>query len=262
MPNIEPFSCRFEAKGFDCGYGGPLSPRSMANFLQETAGEHATRLGFGVEALRERGLTWMLSRMDLRADGLPRAAGALVARTWPSGIERLFALRDIELRADGASGAPFVRGLYAYLVVDIAARRPIRPERFFEGDPPVWEPDAGGPRHCVESHGFRVPAAAGSVISFAQRAMPRHIDYNGHVNNAHLVDWLADAVPRSRRGAAGSLAALRVEFLAEALEGQDLAVSWGLPAEEPESWPEGLEALVTEIAGPSGPVARALVAWR
>ena len=125
----------FEIHGYDCGYGGPLRAFALVNFLQEAAGENATRLGFGMEDLHAKGWTWMLSRLDLRADELPRDGERVLVRTWPAGTRRLFALRDIEML--GPDGRRLVRAVYAYLIVDIAARRLLRPESVFGPSPPA-----------------------------------------------------------------------------------------------------------------------------
>jgi medium-chain acyl-[acyl-carrier-protein] hydrolase len=247
----------FEVHGFDCGYGGPLGTLAIANFLQESAGINAEKLGFGMEAMDERGRTWMLSRLDLRVDELPREGERVSVATWPAETRKLFALRDFVMR--GADGRSLVRAVYAYLVVDLAARRPLRPESVFGSD----SPDAGEP-HPVSGFAFDIPAAVGTIPSFAQIVRGRHIDHNGHANNAHILNWLVDAADgKAELSAPGpELSALRVEFLAEALEGDELMAARG----SPETTPFGPEAAaistVAELSRGGTKVARALVGRR
>jgi medium-chain acyl-[acyl-carrier-protein] hydrolase len=240
----------FEVHGFDCGYGGPLGILAIANFLQESAGINAEKLGFGMEAMDARGRTWMLSRLDLRVDELPREGERVSVATWPAETRKLFALRDFVMR--GADGRSLVRAVYAYLVVDLAARRPLRPESVFGSD----TPDAGEP-HPVSGFGFDIPAAVDATPAFAQIVRGRHIDHNGHANNAHILNWLVDAAEGG-----GELSALRVEFLAEALEGDELMATSG----SAETTPFGPEAAVTstvaELSRDGAKVARALVGRR
>ncbi|HET7838159.1 MAG TPA: acyl-ACP thioesterase domain-containing protein [Rectinemataceae bacterium] len=218
MVIVQPLSLEFEVRGFDCGYGGPLRLLSLANFFQETAGEHADQIGYGVGKLLAEGRTWMLSRIDLRIDDLPRAGERVRVMTQPAGTERLFALRDLAMT--GSDGRSLARAVYAYLVVDLATRRLMRPDRLFGEAIPV-----GAAPHPLSGHLFDLPPAAATEVSFAQRAWARHIDHNGHVNNAWLLDWLADAAPEDQRPVAPM--AMRVEFLAEALEGDELLAAWG-----------------------------------
>jgi medium-chain acyl-[acyl-carrier-protein] hydrolase len=257
MSEARSSTVEYEVRGYDCGYGGPLSAFSLANFIQEAAGVNAQVLGFGMEDLDARNWTWMLSRLDLRVDELPREGERVSVTTWPAEVRKLFALRDFEMR--GADGRSLVRAVYAYLVVDLTARKPRRPSSVFGDDPPlVIKP------HPVVDFAFDIPAAGDLAPSFSQRVRGRHIDHNGHANNAHIVNWLVDASEEAGAhgpvsGKTGELSALRVEFLAEALEGDELLASRGLS--EPSPFGPG-RATVTELSRGGAKVARALVIRR
>jgi medium-chain acyl-[acyl-carrier-protein] hydrolase len=240
----------FEVHGFDCGYGGPLGILAIANFLQESAGINAEKLGFGMEAMDARGRTWMLSRLDLRVDELPREGERVLVATWPAETRKLFALRDFVMR--GADGRSIVRAVYAYLVVDLAARRPLRPESVFGSD----APSAGEP-HPVSGFAFDIPSAVGAIPSFSQIVRGRHIDHNGHANNAHILNWLVDAA-----GGEGELSALRVEFLAEAFKGDELTATCGSPETTPFGPETAATSTVSELSRDGAKVARSLVGRR
>ena len=213
-------------RGFDCGYGGPFKPLSLANYFQEVAGEHAVILGVGMDYMLGSGRTWMLSRIDIELRRLPAAGDEVTMRTWPAGTSRLFALRYISLFS---AGGEFMAGArYDYLIVDIEKRRPLRPERIIDpgmvGDyPPPCEGLSPG---LQDETGFAHDELAALAPTFSVLASPRHIDNNGHVNNAHIIDWLCDAPPPAERGS-GALARLKVDFVAELRLGEEVAaVSW------------------------------------
>jgi len=245
-------SIEFEVRGFDCGYGGSLRAFALANFLQEAAGANAARLGFGMGELNSGGRTWMLSRLDLRVDALPAEGERVAVRTWPAGAKRLFAMRAIEMR--GAEGRSLVRAVYAYLIVDVAARRPLRPQSVFGSEFP-----GEGLALPVADYSFDIPEANGAQLSFAQRVCRRHIDNNGHANNAHIVNWLVDAASPGAGPGPGALGSLRVEFSAEALEGDELAATRGALVK---AEPGRAAAAVTELRRGEVKVARALVGLR
>ncbi|MDP2790521.1 MAG: thioesterase, partial [Rectinemataceae bacterium] len=216
MPIVEPYRLEYTVRGYDCGYGGPLKVLALTNFFQEAAGNHAAWLGIGMEALAPQGRTWMLSRIDLRMDRSPAAGDRVEVLTWPAGTKGIFALRDLVMR-DSVSHEVLVRAVYAYLVVDVAARKPLRPDRCFN-----FELPRGADPHPVPDFDFSIPREdpdSGGAVSFKEQASPRHIDPNGHVNNAFILDWLADAVPRECRGETGRIGSMKVEFAAELLEG-------------------------------------------
>jgi medium-chain acyl-[acyl-carrier-protein] hydrolase len=251
MSEARSSTLEFEVRGYDCGYGGPLGAMALANFLQEAAGANAELLGFGMGAMDARGWTWMLSRLDVRVDELPVEGERVSVVTWPAETRKLFALRDFAMR--GADGRSLVRAVYAYLVVDLAARRPLRPGSVFGDDPPAsLEP------HPVPDFAFDVPEAFESLPAFAQQVRRRHIDHNGHANNAYIVNWLVDA-SEGAAGAAGRLSALRVEFLAEALEGDELSAARGAPATSPFGPEVAADSIVAELSRGDVKVARALV---
>jgi medium-chain acyl-[acyl-carrier-protein] hydrolase len=251
MDFVEPLVLEFDVRGFDCGYGGPLRPFALANFLQEAAGAHASRLGVGISELLERRMTWMLSRLDIRVDGSPREGERVSVSTWPAGAERLFAMRDFLMR--GEYGRVLARAVYAYLVVDAEARKPLRPQALL-GDREL----RGREAHPVEDYRFDVPDAGPESICFAQRAWGRHIDLNGHVNNAYILEWLADAPPpRSREGL--RLASVRAEFKSEVIAGDVLEASCARLGAEGAG--PGADFVSTLSRGGAA-VARALASWR
>jgi hypothetical protein len=159
----------------------------------------------------------------------------------------------------GADGRSLVRAVYAYLVVDMAARRPLRPESVFGSE----SPDAGEP-HPVGGFGFGIPAAVDMTPSFAQIVRGRHIDHNGHANNAHLLNWLVDAAEGGGDLSAPNpeLSALRVEFLAEALAGDELNAAHGPPSTPAFRPEEASWQTVAELTRGDTKVARAIVGRR
>lgn len=196
----EPLEMDYVVRGFDCGYGGPLRPFALANYFQEAAGAHAAMLGIGMEQLWRKGLTWMLARIDIRITRLPEHGAKVRVRTWPAGTRRLFALRCLEL--EDAQGKRLAGALYEYIIVDMQTRRPVRPERHLSPDLKVdrswpYEDLAPGVEEgpFLEFERGNLSAGQEFRLAFEIEARGRHIDHNGHVNNAHFVNWLCDAVP-------------------------------------------------------------------
>jgi acyl-ACP thioesterase len=252
MSGITPMEIPFTIHGYDCGYGGPLRPLALANIFQEAAALNANLLGFGAVDMGGKNQTWMLSRLDLRIDREPRENEKVVARTWPAGFERLFARRDFELLGED-SELPIARAAYAYLVIDLEARRPLRPQNAIDAALICERPHAlGDARFSVDK-----PAAdAVWTSSFSVTAMDRHIDHNGHVNSAHLIAWLCDAPPADQRST-GQVAALRVEFAQEVLLGDTLQAFWtALPSQD------GIPRQACELRRGPDVCARCEVLWR
>lgn len=176
-------------------------PRTLTNYLQELAVQHAHDLGVARGQLDE-GLTWMLSRLRIEMQGWPRWRDELTLRTWPSGLERLFALRDYEI------GPGLGVATSAWLVVDERKRRPMRlpayvqklrevePERALVGFEPL--PDLVAAEHERRFH-----------VRWSE------CDMNGHANQSSYLDWAINALPGAFLDAHVPRT-LEIEFRAEA----------------------------------------------
>ncbi len=181
------WSEEFRLCTWDVDRNGGLTLAAAFNYFQEIAGNHAESLGVGKDVLAEAGQAWILSRMSVEVDRRPRWGERVEARTWPRGTDRLFAIRDYEL-ADG-SGAIVARGRSAWLVVDVAKLRPLRPQ-FLTDRIPLNEG-----RDALPGGAAGLEAADGLLPAGTRAAAYSDIDYNGHVNNARYVQWIQDCLP-------------------------------------------------------------------
>ena len=94
---------------------GMLKLSSWFDFLQEAAANHAARLGVGLEALSERGLLWVLSRLHLSICRYPAIGEPGTVETWPNGFRRLFAHR--QFRLTGEDGGELAVASSAWLLL-------------------------------------------------------------------------------------------------------------------------------------------------
>ena len=74
-----------------------LKPASFMDMAQEIAYWAAQALGFGYDDLQQHQTAWVLSRMHIRFESLPKWRDAVVLKTWHKGADGLFFLRDFHL---------------------------------------------------------------------------------------------------------------------------------------------------------------------
>jgi len=192
---------------------GTLSVGALCDYLQEAAGNHAGSLGLSVWDLRARNLTWVLSRMRLAIDRLPSVGERLEVRTWPTGVERLFALRDFEVY-DG-QGCRIAAAVSAWLVLDAAARRPVRIQSVFE------PPGVGETRRALDEDIEKLPALDGADREAALIVRLSDLDANDHANNARIAEWVVEGIGREA-WQRSRIRRLDIDFLAEALHGDTM----------------------------------------
>jgi acyl-ACP thioesterase len=185
---------------------GTITLPALSGFLQEAAGHHAAALGVGLDALRARGLTWVLVRQRIETP-VPIALGdALEIETWPAGLDRLAAVRNFVVRR--GDGVEVARAATNWFVLDVEKRRPVRPGEVL---------DPRFPREPSPT----VVALAGRLRELREWELQRRfhvrhgdIDLNEHVTNTSYLAWALEAVPREVfRGE--RLAEVEVHFLAE-----------------------------------------------
>lgn len=223
------YSESFRIRGYEVDETGRAPVQACCAFMEEAAGRHAEALGFGVEVLQERGVTWVLARMQFEIYELPLSTDTVVVETWLVEVERLQFRRDF-LLSDG-NGREFIRAVTDWVIIDLDSRRLLKIPDFIAAHQP---PDA--PRALVKEK-LRIEGQehAPELKSFIVRKAD--IDRNRHVNNVRFSDWMLESVPEEF--AKRSLCAMQIIYRAEALYG-DTVIARGSEGENPGEFLHGL----------------------
>ncbi len=212
---------RFPVHDYEVDAFGQLALPALAGYLQEVASAHAVALGCGLDALRTRNLTWVLIRQRLEVPRPILLGDELEIATWPSGIERLLVARQFVVSRGGEEVA---RSSTAWLVLDLATRRPVRPAEVLD---PALRPRS--PAVAPIPLDLPEPGPDAGERGFEIRF--HDIDANLHVNNTTYLEWALESVSperwRSRRPAA-----VEVHFLAEARHGDAVTSRTGGDGDE------------------------------
>ncbi|MQY77147.1 MAG: hypothetical protein GH155_05890, partial [Spirochaeta sp.] len=123
------WSQTYTVRTFDLDREQKVSVLSICRYLFDAAGNHAEALDLSVPQLLERDLTWMLSRFFMQIHSYPRWGDEIIIQTWPSGVERFFALRDFIIfnsRKEVVGAATS-----AWLTIDLKLRRPLPAVKLF-----------------------------------------------------------------------------------------------------------------------------------
>ena len=198
-------------RSYEAGADGCASILSICNYLQEAAGNHAFALGVAIDQLSARNLSWVLSRLRVRMDVYPRWRDEIRITTWPCDVKRLFAHRDFEIHS--ADGRRLGAATSAWLLLNIQKRRPARMLDVVREFAVMDRPRALG-----GELGERLSAPPRADAERSFRVRGSDLDVNQHVNNVNYVEWAVESVPPG----AGTLADLRVEFLAESVGGDEV----------------------------------------
>ena len=89
---------KFVAEPFHVDFTGKLTMGVLGNHLLNCAGFHASERGFGIAELNENHYTWVLSRLAIELEDMPRQYEDFSINTWIENVYRLFTDRNFELQ--------------------------------------------------------------------------------------------------------------------------------------------------------------------
>jgi acyl-ACP thioesterase len=220
-----------------------LTLSATFDVFQEAAISHAELLGVGRDAMQETGQVWILSRLSVFMEQRPRFGETITVRSWPRSWHKLFAVRDYDIL--DKDGRAMVRGRSGWLIADIEKHRPLRPQTAMEQLPPNEGINAlplgasGGdapPGLADRFAGSPEDADSGRCIC-TRRVCYSDIDFNGHMNNTRYIQWIQDLFEPEILEEARQLR-LDINYLSEALYGQELSLLSALLTDAGESPPE------------------------
>lgn len=165
---------------YEVDFNQRLTVTALFNYLQEIAWEHAHLLEYGWEHLLKKGWFWVLSRVEVEIDRLPKWTEEVTLITWPRGVDGVFALRDFELY--DSQGNKIIAATSNWLVLSIKTHRPVRSD---------WFSDFNYANRSALGHNASKLVQQVGSPEFTERFDVRigDIDMNQHVNNVRYIDW-------------------------------------------------------------------------
>lgn len=204
-PNIWQQTHQIRSYEVDCHHR--LAILSIFNFMQEAASRHAEALGVSIQQLLLENYTWLLSRLKIKIASFPVWQDRITISTWPSGAQRLFALRDFQLQ--DKHDQTVAAAVSAWLVLDVEKRRPVRIGPFIEKLRPLEG------QHILPDTLDKLPGLEFRTHEKKFVVRYRDLDINQHVNNVSFVEWLVESIPIGVLNTS-VLAELEINFMAEA----------------------------------------------
>lgn len=164
-----------------------LKVSSFMDYAQEAANIHAGILGFGYDDLIRTHTAWVLSRMHIKFINPPKWRDEVSLKTWHKGLERLFYLRDFEMR--DKNGDLAVVATTSWLVLNLDTRRLVR-------EPDLMDANTECHDNAMEAPCDKVQIPKDLEAEFVHNHVVAYsdVDMNGHTNNAVYVLWAMNMV--------------------------------------------------------------------
>lgn len=171
-------------------YKGRLFVKTLCDLFNDVAEVQTEIYGVDVATLNAQGMTWMLHRLHIQLAKMPLQNEEVYIETWPSGVDRLFALRDYRMiREDGEE---LLRATSEWMYIDLTRRRPMRlSEKVIKMSTEHDIPHLQLQPILNEKEFHPGETQQGRQFS----ATFDNIDFNGHVTQASYMRWITNALP-------------------------------------------------------------------
>ncbi|MDJ0785013.1 MAG: thioesterase [Desulfosarcinaceae bacterium] len=160
-----------------------LRLKHLFNYLQEAAAIHSLQVGCGTGDLLEQGYAWVLNKVGLTINRLPRLEETIEIVTWHKGTRGFRSYRDYQIKS---GDEVLVSATSLWLFIDVDKKKIIKPPAdlsarytFESDDATDLDLDSWRPVKDFEPE---------YTVSVATR--PSDFDPLGHVNNAVYLDYL------------------------------------------------------------------------
>jgi len=180
------FEKEYKIHVYETGPDGKLNLYSLFNYMQDIASDHAVVLGFGRDDLMRDNRFWVLSRMYAEITEWPLWEDTLVLRTWPNGTDKLFALRNYEVKH--SDGRRVASGTSSWLILDRTTKKIQRPDSILTQYNPNIHSDISPVRYASKLE----PAAEDGKKSVPFKIKVSDLDVNLHTNNVRYLKWVSD----------------------------------------------------------------------
>ena len=195
-----------------------LTLDAVFQFFQEAATSHAENLGVGREAMAESKQAWILSRISVFMEKRPKYKDTVTVSAWPCGFEKLFAIRDYEIK--DKDDKVLVSGSSAWLIVDMEKRRPLRPQSVMD----ILPLNEGLKAMTPESGAVTGLTVRENLTKVCERkANYTDLDYYKHVNNVSYIKWIEDSIDPQILENADKMR-LDINYLNEILAGETFEI--------------------------------------
>ena len=179
------FSKDWEINFTQCTPNGYLKYTDLCNLLQLTAGDHAEIGGISFTDMQEFHQAWVMSRMRIEIDSLPKWKDIVTIKTWIISLENSRSVRALEMHLNGEK---IVGCETFWAVFNTKLRRPealALPHEHFE---------KFGDTYSTQERVKKIDLQKEMKTMNERKVVLSDLDIVNHVNNVKYLEWCLDLV--------------------------------------------------------------------
>lgn len=208
----------FRAEPFHCDFTHRLFMGHLGNYMLNAADYHSSERHFGMGYLSTIHKTWVLSRLAVEMEEMPRENERFGITTWVESAMKYFTCRNFRVASpDGSRTLGYGRSVWA--MIDTRSRHPQDIFAVNDGSITEWI-DAGTP--CPIDKISRVKIGDGARLVRTIDTCYSDVDVNGHINSVKYLEHALDLFPLAFY-AANRLKRFDIAYVAESHQGDRLS---------------------------------------
>jgi medium-chain acyl-[acyl-carrier-protein] hydrolase len=178
---------KYQVRFHETDFLGAVRPVTLLNYLQDAAAAHSASFGYPLSYLRERNMTWVLSRYHVRVARYPAIGESIRVHTWRPALDGMFALRDFEVIDSGNNDLAVATS--SWVILNLETKRPMKLETVITDFPT-------NNRRALQDDFPSLAKLEKADMEEAFKVRMADLDMNRHVNHTVYVEWALETVPR------------------------------------------------------------------
>ena len=175
------------AEPFHCDFSGRLFMGHLGNHMLNAADFHSTARGFGMQYLMSIQRSWVLSRLAIEMEEMPRQYTKFDVETWVESAMRYFTSRNF--RVVGRDGKVYGYGRSIWAMIDTESRQPTDILSIDNGAINNW---IVKDKECPIDKGGRVKMGDDAELVRTIDTFYNDVDINGHINSVKYIEHVLD----------------------------------------------------------------------
>ncbi|MBR0265330.1 MAG: acyl-[Prevotella sp.] len=177
----------FMAEPFHCDFSGRLFMGHLGNHMLNAADFHSTDRGFGMRYLLTIQRSWVLSRLAIEMEEMPRMYTKFNVETWVESAMRYFTSRNFRVVDNDGKVYGYGRSIWA--MIDTETRQPTDIFAIDNGAINNW---IVKDKECPIDKGGRVKMGDGAELVRTIDTYYNDVDINGHINSVKYIEHVLD----------------------------------------------------------------------
>jgi acyl-ACP thioesterase len=187
----------FLAEPFHCDFSQRLFMGHLGNHMLNAADFHSTARGFGMNYLLTIQRSWVLSRLAIEMEEMPRMYTTFNVETWVESAMRYFTSRNFRVvgtSPDASNGGEKVYGYgrSIWAMIDTETRQPTDIFSIDNGAINNW---IVKDKECPIDKGGRVKMSDNAELVHTIDTYYNDVDINGHINSVKYIEHVLDLWP-------------------------------------------------------------------